>query len=400
MIELLNNPAFRTLFVAQIIALTGTGLTTIALALLAYEFAAGEAGIVLGTALAIKMIAYVFISPVITGLTVNSRKKQYLIFLSIGRALFVISLFYVSAIWQIYIIIFCLQALSAGFTPIYQSVISDILTEDSLFIKGSSLSRIAYNLENILSPTIAILILAFIDYTSFFIVNAICFGVSALLILVTYFPQAGIQEKVTISFWKRSISGVALFFNNRKLAAILCLNMVIAASGAMIIVNSVAIIQGFFNLSESELAIAMLFYGIGAIISAIFIFLISGKVNYKAIMLLGAFLTFIISFASAFIQSYSQLVLSWACFGFASTFILVPIGQLLRAETIENNRTAIFGAQFSLSHACWLITYPLLGYLLVLVGLKVSFLIIAGIVLSSTLIAWFLWYSPKGKLFS
>jgi hypothetical protein len=79
---------------------------------------------------------------------------------------------------------------------------------------------------------------------------------------------------------------------------------------------------------------------------------------------------------------------------------LVPIGQLLRAETIENNRTAIFGAQFSLSHACWLITYPLLGYLLVLVGLKVSFLIIAGIVLSSTLIAWFLWYSQKGKLFS
>jgi MFS family permease len=117
-------------------------------------------------------------------------------------------------------------------------------------------------------------------------------------------------------------------------------------------------------------------------------------------MLLGAFLTFIISFASAFIQSYPQLVLSWACFGFASTFISVPIGQLLRSETNENDRTAIFGAQFSLSHACWLITYPLLGYLLVLVGLKVSFLIIAGIVLSSTLIAWFLWFSPKGTLFS
>ena len=76
MIELLNNSAFRTLFVAQIIALTGTGLTTIALALLAYELAAGEAGIVLGTALAIKMIAYVFISPIITSLTLNSRKKQ------------------------------------------------------------------------------------------------------------------------------------------------------------------------------------------------------------------------------------------------------------------------------------------------------------------------------------
>ena len=47
MIELLNIPAFRTLFVAQIIALTGTGLTTIALALLVYELAGSEAGILL-----------------------------------------------------------------------------------------------------------------------------------------------------------------------------------------------------------------------------------------------------------------------------------------------------------------------------------------------------------------
>ena len=400
MIELLNIPAFRTLFVAQIIALIGTGLTTIALALLAYEIAGSDAGIVLGTALAIKMIAYVFISPVITGLTVNRRKKQYLILLSIGRAFFVISLFYVSEIWQIYIIIFFLQALSAGFTPIYQSVISDILKDDILFIKGASLSRIAYDLENILSPSIAILILTFIDYTSFFVVNAICFLISALLILVTYFPEARTQEKEAISLWKRSINGIVLFINNRNLIAVLCLNTIIAASGAMIVVNGVTIIQGFFNLSESELAIAMLFYGIGAVVSAIFVFFLSDKVNYKAIMLIGAFLTFIISFGSAFIQSYSELLLSWACFGFAATFILVPIGQLLREETNEKDRTAIFGAQFSLSHACWLIAYPLLGYLLVLVGLKFSFLIIAGIVLSSTLTAWFLWYSPRGKLFT
>ena len=153
-------------------------------------------------------------------------------------------------------------------------------------------------------------------------------------------------------------------------------------------------------MSECELAISVLIYGIGAVVSAIFVFFLSDKVNYKAIMLIGAFLTFIISFGSAFIQSYSELLLSWACFGFTTTFILVPIGQLLREETNEKDRTAIFGAQFSLSHACWLIAYPLLGYLLVLGGLKFSFLIIAGIVLSSTLTAWFLWYSRKDKLFS
>ena len=174
MFDLLRIPAFRTLFFAQIIALTGTGLTTIALALLAYHLAGADSGIVLGTALAIKMITYVLISPIMTGLIANNRKKQFLILFDIGRALIVIFLFFVTAIWQVYIIIFFLQAFSAGFTPIYQSVVSDVLKEDRLFIKGASLSRIAYNLEYIFSPSMAIIILAFIDYKLFFIVNTIC----------------------------------------------------------------------------------------------------------------------------------------------------------------------------------------------------------------------------------
>ena len=99
MFDLLRIPAFRTLFFAQIIALTGTGLTTIALALLAYHLAGADAGIVLGTALAIKMITYVLISPIMTGLIANNRKKQFLILFDTGRALIVIFLFFVTEIW-------------------------------------------------------------------------------------------------------------------------------------------------------------------------------------------------------------------------------------------------------------------------------------------------------------
>jgi len=39
-----ENKSFLQLFIAQIIALVGTGLSTIALALLAYDFALNEAG--------------------------------------------------------------------------------------------------------------------------------------------------------------------------------------------------------------------------------------------------------------------------------------------------------------------------------------------------------------------
>ena len=49
--EVLANRVYRHLFLAQVIALVGTGLATVALGLLAYDLAGGNAGAVLGTAL-------------------------------------------------------------------------------------------------------------------------------------------------------------------------------------------------------------------------------------------------------------------------------------------------------------------------------------------------------------
>ena len=50
MLSVLNNRTYRHLFTAQVIALVGTGLMTVALGLLAYELAGADAGAVLGTA--------------------------------------------------------------------------------------------------------------------------------------------------------------------------------------------------------------------------------------------------------------------------------------------------------------------------------------------------------------
>ena len=51
MLNTLKNPTFRHQFAAQIVALVGTGLATVALGLLAWQLAGDDAGAVLGTAL-------------------------------------------------------------------------------------------------------------------------------------------------------------------------------------------------------------------------------------------------------------------------------------------------------------------------------------------------------------
>lgn len=63
--SLFRNIRFRRLFTAQVVALVGTGLTTVALGLLAYDLAGERAALVLGSALTIKMAAYVVVGPVV-----------------------------------------------------------------------------------------------------------------------------------------------------------------------------------------------------------------------------------------------------------------------------------------------------------------------------------------------
>jgi MFS family permease len=59
----LRHAAYRHLFLAQVAALLGTGMATVALSLLAHDLAGASAGQILGAALAIKMVAYIGVAP-------------------------------------------------------------------------------------------------------------------------------------------------------------------------------------------------------------------------------------------------------------------------------------------------------------------------------------------------
>jgi MFS family permease len=63
-VSILADRTYRHLFLAQVIALLGTGLATVALGLLAYDLAGDRASAVLGTVFAIQMIGYVAIAPI------------------------------------------------------------------------------------------------------------------------------------------------------------------------------------------------------------------------------------------------------------------------------------------------------------------------------------------------
>jgi MFS family permease len=213
MLGVLRHQTYRRLFSAQIIALLGTGLATVALALLAYQLAGQQAGVVLGTALAIKMTANVLVAPVATALLGHLPRRTVLVSLDVVRAGAAVLLQWVDQVWQIYLLVFFLQAASAAFTPVFQATIPDLLDDEDDYTNALSLSRLAYDLERLISPALAAAALALVSLNELFLGTAIGFTASALLVASTLLPRprpaqqtGGIFSRTTLGI--RSYVGV------------------------------------------------------------------------------------------------------------------------------------------------------------------------------------------------
>ncbi|MAM29589.1 MAG: MFS transporter, partial [Methylophaga sp.] len=113
MFNILRHRTYRHLFFAQVVALLGTGLATVALTLMAFDLAGNDAGQVMGTAMAIKMIAYVLIAPLASALAESVPRRVMLVSLDIVRAVTALALPFVTEVWEVYVLIAVLQSASA-----------------------------------------------------------------------------------------------------------------------------------------------------------------------------------------------------------------------------------------------------------------------------------------------
>ncbi len=388
----LAEPTYRRLFMAQVVALIGTGLSTVALALLAYDLAEGQAGTVLGTALALKMAAYVFVAPVVGGFAHRLPRRGMLIGLDLARAGFIGCLPFVTEIWQVYVLIFLLNACSAGFTPTFQATIPDVLPDERRYTRALSLSRLAYDLENLLSPSLAAAALLVFTYDGLFAVNSAAFLVSAGLVLSVTLPAPRPRDRPGSALANLTF-GVRAYLATPRLRALLALYVAVAAAGAMVIVNSVVYVRERLGGSDTETALAFAASGAGSMAVALLLPRLLDRYPDRPFLLAGGALLSAGLFLGATGPGYLLLLPLWFVLGAGSSLVQTPAGRLIRRSCHESDRPALFSAQFALSHACWLIAYPLAGWLGGLVGLTWTFVALGALAIVSVALSCLLWPS-------
>ncbi|MFF9498402.1 MFS transporter [Streptomyces sp. NPDC014656] len=391
---------YRRLFGAQVIALFGTGLTTVALGLLAYELAGPRAGVVLSTALTVKMVLYVVIAPLAAAYVDRLPRRTFLFLLDAARAMVVLALPLVTEVWQIYVLIGLLQAASAAFTPTFQAVIPDIVPDEADYTRALSASQVASTMESLLSPVLAAVALSFLSFDRLFLGTSAGFLASALLVLSTRVPDARPGDRATA--WERATAGIGTFLGTPRLRGVLALDLVVAAAGSIVVVNTVNHVRDGLGGSRSDVAWMLAASGTGTLLAALVLPRVLDRVAARTVMTTGAGVLVggtaaAAALAAAGLLTWTGTAIVWTAIGIGTALVITPTGKVIRSSVGRNAVPGAFAAQFSLSHLAWLITYPVAGRLGTDTGFTLAWSVLAALAAAGAAGALLLWPRHDGQ---
>ncbi|MFC5091544.1 MFS transporter [Amycolatopsis plumensis] len=392
--SLFRHRDYRHLFTAQLVALFGTGLTTVALGLLAYDLAGADAGAVLGTALAIKMVTYVTVAPLAGAYADRVPRRVMLVCLDLVRALVVLALPFVDQVWQIYALIVVLQSASAAFTPTFQAVLPDILPDERDYTRALSASQLASTMESLLSPVLAAAVLTLVSFHWLFTGTSVGFLTSAALVLTTRIPDAVRSHRGGV--WDRTLAGARIYAATPRLRGVMGLNLVVAAVGSVVMVNTVNYVRDALGRGQADVALLLAANGVGTMLVALLLPRVLDRVRERTVTLTGAAVLLAgiagaIGLSTVDGGSWFAALAVWATVGLGTGLVLTPVGRVLRRSSASADRPAVFAAQFSLSHACWLLAYPIAGWLATEAGFSTTWIVLAGLGLLGAVVAVRAW---------
>ncbi len=383
--SLWRHRVFQQLFWAHALSLFGSGLSSLALGLLAHQLVGASASTVLGITLAIRIVVIVLCSPWSGQVAAKWGARRVMVISDLMRCGVLVGFYFADAVWQIYALAVLLNLGSAIFTPIYRAVIPDVVSA-SQYPKAAAIGSIAYDAANILSPSIAAIVIALVGFRGNFVVDGFTFLVSAALIiglprLAAEIASSGNKAPVSV------VHGLTAMFHRVQLRQSLFLALQTSIAGAFVIVATVELVKNELRMSDTAYAWIMGAFGVGSVCGALVYARVSTRlrnlgVNGAGPVMLAALV------AVSIAPRYAIVMAGWALIGAGYSILGVRGSELLAENSNGEERPHIYAAHFALSHGGWGLTYPLAGFLTTALGFGKTGWVFAAILLCVCIPSW------------
>ncbi|NEW83586.1 MAG: MFS transporter [Mariniphaga sp.] len=362
----LKNRLFARLYLAQTVSLLGDAFTWVGIALLAFELGGTHSARILATALTLRVIAFIIFGSYAGVIADRFDRKKIMIITHLSRMIIVGLFPFVSAEWQLYVLIFLLNIFNAFFTPAYRAAIPQLVSKKEDFANAIVLSNATWQLLGVLGPGLAGGMAVFMGVRQIFFFDAASFIVAAVLIILIpgtllVKKKPAVKVSIIITFSKDMLLGTKLLFKKRPIRFALFIELVAAIAGAHILVNTIGHIKGDLHLTDVHYGWIMAAFGIGATIAAFTTNSVDKSKNKTRVLILGAAMI-ALSVTMANFVPYAVLVLLWVMAGLGQSYTEMP-SQILIAENTElSQQGRVYGAHFAWSHLWWAIGYPIAGF--------------------------------------
>lgn len=377
-----DKRSYYRLFSGYVLALLASGIATVALALLAFDLAGEESGAVIGTALSIKMFAYILGAPLVTMTADRVPRKVLLIGLDLVRAVSLLLLVFVTEVWQVYLLVFVFSLASATFALVYLAVVPYLLGSEEDYARSLARSRIATEFEGPISPILAAGLMLLLAAKGVFVIAAAGFLVSAALVQSARLPRQVARRSEGL--WSKLSRGPKLFVRVPEFRAVIFLDAAVALASAMVMVNTVVIVQGLFDLQRDASAWAFFAFGIGAVAGAMLLPFLLARLPERPIMLGGGALLSLTLLAGAWQSTLPGLLALWTFLGFGTALALTPVIFLIRRLSAPADLQTLIVAQMTIANGCLLIAYSIAGWFGTMLGMPATFLILGAVTGAAT----------------
>lgn len=193
------------------------------------------------------------------------------------------------------------------------------------------------------------------------------------------------------------MAGVRIFAATPRRRGVLALDLVVATCGSIVMVNTVNYVRDALGRPQADVAWLSAAPGAGTMVIALGLPPVLRRIPERTVMLCGAGLLLIAAVGAVTLsnsggpQRWTAAVVIRIVIGAGMSLVLTPIGRVLRRSARPADRPAIFAAQVSLSHLCWLLTYPVAGWGVTLVGFTTTWTVLSVIATAGAITAVLVW---------
>jgi MFS family permease len=348
-LTVLRNRNFTTLWLGQLISKVGDNFAVIAALVLINELAqaSGLAVVVIATAMTVPQLF-----ALVSGVLVDrlSRKTVMIVtdLLRAGVILLPLLIQHSGHLYILYISAFLLTGIGAMFVAARNASIPNIVPEEHL-LTANALIQATELVSLILGASLATLVIGLTSTSTAFVVDAISFVVSALLIASTHIPRPRraaaptAQRSEWRKFWHELGNGVRYIAGNKHLLQLMLITTMATLGLSATVLLAAAYFKQLLNISAEYLGVLQATEGIGMALGALLISIYASWARSRQIVSIAmiALGTGILVFAMA--PSYWMVLIGALVVGMcvvsarttlaAMTQALVPDSQRGRVES-------------------------------------------------------------------